>query len=100
MSEQETLAAAAQAFAKGVEALYARGEEGDVPDEVLQTIFSAAVRAYAARVEKYDREPAIVDTAKVTATEGVTAACALIRAVDLNMFDVTMWYNRSGNNRV
>lgn len=100
MSEQETLAKSAQAFAQAVDALYARGEEGEVPDEVLQTVFSAAVRAYAARAEKYDREPVIVDTAKVNATEGVTAACALIRAVDLNMFDMTMWYNRSGNNRV
>ncbi len=100
MSDQQAVADAAAAFAASVEALAARGEEGDIPDDVLQTVFNAAVKAYAARVEKHDREPAIVDLGKVNATEGVTAACALIRAVDLNMFDVTMWYNRSGNNRV
>ena len=94
------LAEAAAAFAQGVAALDAEGKAGDIPDDILQTIFTAAVKAYAARVEDTGREPAIVDTSKITATESVTAACALIRAIDLNMFDVTMWYNRSGNNRV
>lgn len=100
MDEVEAATRAATTFAETVEALLARGKEGDIPDEALQKLFTAAVKAYAARVETTGREPTIVDTAHVTATEGVTAACALIRAIDLNMFDVTMWYNRSGDNRV
>ena len=32
---------------------------------------------------------------EVTATESVVAACALIRAADLNMFDVAMWFHRA-----
>lgn len=91
---------AAEDFAASVDALLSRGKAGDIPDSALRTIFTAAVKAYAARVEDTGSEPSIVDTSKVTATEGVTVACALIRAIDLNMFDVTMWYNRSGNNRV
>ena len=31
----------------------------------------------------------------VTATETVVAACALIRAADLNLFDVAMWFHRA-----
>lgn len=100
MDEQQSAAEAATSFANAIEALDAHGKAGEVPDDVLQKIFTAAVKAYAARVEDTGREPTIVDTSKITATEGVTTACALIRAIDLNMFDVTMWYNRSGNNRV
>lgn len=100
MSEQEKAAQAASDFAASVEALAATGDHAKIPEDVLQKVFTAAVRAYAARCEDTGGEPVIVDTAQVNATEGVVAACALIRAIDLNMFDVTMWYNRSGNNRV
>ena len=100
MSDQQAVAEAAAAFAKSIDALSASGALGQVPDSVLQQVFTAAVKAYAARVEDSGSEPAIVDTSKVNATEGVVAACAIIRAIDLNMFDVTMWYNRSGDNRV
>ena len=31
----------------------------------------------------------------VTATETVVADCALIRAADLNLFDVAMWFHRA-----
>ena len=30
----------------------------------------------------------------VTATETVVTACAMIRAADLNMFDVAIWFHR------
>ena len=30
----------------------------------------------------------------ITATETVVAACAMIRAADLNIFDVAMWFHR------
>ena len=30
----------------------------------------------------------------VTATETVVAACGMIRAADLNMFDVAIWFHR------
>ena len=100
MSDQKAVADAAEAFAASVSALASRGEDADIPDDVLKRVFTAAIKAYAARVEKHDREPVILDTGHVSATEGVIAACAIIRAIDLNMFDLTMWYNRSGNNRV
>ena len=60
----------------------------DIPDEVLQNAMTALVKAYAAKVEK-----------TVNATEAVVAACALIRAVDLNMFDVALWFNRPSHTR-
>ena len=55
--------------------------------------------AYAAKVEQSEQEFPIIDTARVSTTEGVVAACALIRAIDLNMFDVALWFNRPGGGR-
>ncbi len=99
MSEQKAVADAAAAFSASINALIQSGGVADIPDDVLQSVFTAAVKAYSARVDKLEREPQIFDTRLVNATEGVTAACAMIRAVDLNMFDVTLWYNRSGPSR-
>ena len=31
---------------------------------------------------------------QVTATETAVAACAMIRAADLNLFDIAMWFQR------
>ena len=33
----------------------------------------------------------------VNATEAVTAICAMMRAADLNFFDLQMWYRRVQN---
>ncbi len=69
-------------------------EPDGVPDTVLQDVMAAAVRLYAAKTERRgDMAPFRKDA--VTATEAVVAACALIRAADLNLFDVAMWFNRA-----
>ncbi|MDB5571722.1 MAG: hypothetical protein JWN93_2905 [Hyphomicrobiales bacterium] len=79
-----------------IEDALARGEGHEVPDDVLQRVFTAAARAYAAKVEASGREVPPFAPQSVSATEAVTTACAMIRAADLNMFDVTMWFNRQG----
>jgi hypothetical protein len=79
-----------------IEAALARGEGHAVPMETIQRALTAAVKAYAARVEKSEGEFAPFADRSVTATEAVTAACAMIRAVDLNMFDVALWFGKPG----
>lgn len=61
----------------------------------LSDVLSAAVKEYAARFERdgHALDPP-VDRHAVTATEVVIVASELIRAVDLNLFDVAMWYRR------
>ena len=82
------------AFCKAVEGALKRGEPQAISDAALRRVLTAAVRVYAAKAEDAGREiMPFLDNA-VTATETVTAACAMIRAADLNLFDVAMWFRR------
>jgi hypothetical protein len=65
-----------------------------VPDEALQRVFAAAVKLYAAKCEERGAEFPPFGERPVNATETVTAICALMRAADLNFFDLAMWYRR------
>ncbi len=85
---------AGAAFCNAVEAALKRGEPGAVSDAALRRVMIAAVRLYAAKAEGTDAEIPPFDKHEVTATEAVTAVCAMIRAVDLNLFDVAMWFRR------
>jgi hypothetical protein len=73
------------------------GRPEAIPDERLQQVFSAAVRLYAAKSEDRAQELAPFGDRPVNATEAVTAICAIMRAADLNFFDLQMWYRRGGN---
>jgi hypothetical protein len=71
-----------------------RGEPDAIADKTLQQVLTAAVKVYAAKVERRGHDVAAFPRGSVTATETVVTACALIRAADLNMFDVAIWFHR------
>ncbi|MFN3892110.1 MAG: hypothetical protein ACK4MV_17065 [Beijerinckiaceae bacterium] len=79
-----------------MESALAAGEAHTIPDADLQRALTACVRAYAARAERTGEEIAPFGDGAVNATEAVTAACAMIRAVNLNLFDVALWFGREG----
>ena len=82
------------AFCAAADAAMRRGEPQAVSDETLRRVLTAAVKLYAAKCEATDQELAPFEENAVTATETVVASCAMIRAVDLNLFDVAMWFRR------
>jgi hypothetical protein len=82
------------AFCAAVASALKRGEPQAISDDSLRRVLTAAVRVYAAKSEDIGREIAPFLANTVTATETVTAACAMIRAADLNLFDVAMWFRR------
>ncbi len=82
------------AFCAAVESALKRGEPQAISDASLRRVLTAAVRVYSAKSEDIGREIAPFLANAVTATETVTAACAMIRAADLNLFDVAMWFRR------
>jgi hypothetical protein len=71
-----------------------RGEPDAISDRTLQQVLTAAVKVYAAKVERRGHDVAPFPQNAVTATETVVTACGLIRAADLNMFDVAIWFHR------
>ena len=71
-----------------------RGEPDAISDKTLQQVLTAAVKVYAAKVERRGHEVAPFPADAVTATETVVAACGMIRAAGLNMFDVAIWFHR------
>ena len=71
-----------------------RGEPDAISDKALQQVLTAAVKVYAAKVERRGHDVAPFAPGAVTATETVVTACGLIRAADLNMFDVAIWFHR------
>jgi hypothetical protein len=87
-------AEAAAAFSDSVMAALRCGELEAIPDDALRRVLTAAVKAYAAKVEAADGELAPFESDQVTATETAVTACAMIRAADLNLFDIAMWYGR------
>ena len=86
-------AAVGATFSDFAKAALARGEPDAVPDLELQNVLAAAVRVYAAKVEQRGEVKPLGDNA-VTATEVIVTACGLVRAADLNPFDVAMWFHR------
>src|ERR1700727_2995888 len=71
-----------------------RGEPDAISDKTLQRVLTAAVKVYAAKVERRGHDVAPFPADAVTATETVVAACGMIRAAGLNMFDVAIWFHR------
>jgi len=84
---------AADFCARACEALK-RGAPDDITDKALQQVLTAAVKLYAAKVERRGHDVAPFTPSTVTATETVVTACGMIRAADLNMFDVAIWFHR------
>jgi hypothetical protein len=81
-------------FCAAAHAALKRGEPDAISDKTLQQVLTAAVKVYAAKVERRGHDVVPFPQHAVTATETVVTACAMIRAADLNMFDVAIWFHR------
>jgi hypothetical protein len=82
-------------FVAAAERALSSGQPGQVPDADLERVMTVAVRLYAAKTET-DQPPAQPVTASVvTPTEIVVMVSDLIRTAGLNLWDVSMWFNRS-----
>jgi hypothetical protein len=71
-----------------------RGTPDAISDRALADVLTAAAKIYAAKVERRGHDVAPFTPGAITATETVVTACGMIRAADLNMFDVAIWFHR------
>ena len=65
-----------------------------VPSSELQRVLTAAIKLYAAKAEAEEQLPAPVSAEKITPTEIVLVVSELLRAADISLFDLAMWYRR------
>ena len=86
----------AEAALAAVEDLAAKDATGDVPDETAQRLLLAGVRLFACKVDREHRAITPVPrSASLNATEVAVTVTELMRAADLNMFDLAMWSGRA-----
>lgn len=65
-------------------------------DADIQSLLARAVRLYAERAEQGDAPPAFANGAPVTATEVMVTVTAMLKAVNLQVFELGMWQAWSG----
>jgi hypothetical protein len=93
-AKAETVALGEDFVAAAERALDA-GQPGQVSDADLERVLTAAVRLYAAKTES-DAPPAQpVTPSAVTPTDIVVTVSDLIKSAGLNLWDVSMWFNRN-----
>ncbi len=78
----------------GADGLLRTGGVADVPAEDLRALVSAATRMYATANEGAEEATAPLEDG-VSTTEAVVLVTALLKAQDLNPFDLALWFSRS-----
>jgi hypothetical protein len=59
-------------------------------DEALQALTAAVLQQYAARIEAGHHLP-IVPSSTITATEAMISTTAILRAVNVQLFELGLW---------
>jgi hypothetical protein len=90
-SPGETLARAADLLAAGI------GDPDRVPDTELRVLTANLVKLYAAKAEAGMRTPLPPDGGAVTVTETMLAVTDLLHAVNVQVFELSMWQAMTGN---
>jgi hypothetical protein len=70
---------------------------GDLSPELLQKLIAAAIRAYSAKVQAGERFlPFHPRAGRVSPTDVMITASALLKAADLQVFELGMWQSYTG----
>jgi hypothetical protein len=87
----QTLTSAAEVLAAGI------ADPDRIPDVELRTLMANVVRLYAAKAEIGMRTPLPPDAGGVTVTETMLTVSDLLHAVNVEVFELSMWQAMSGN---
>lgn len=94
-------AEAAQAIFEEAREAVETGETERFSQGTVRQLMTAALKLYAAKVENEDRffSPILGPGEVVTPTDVVVSVSEILRAVNLNTFDLAMWFNRATTSR-
>jgi ABC-type transporter Mla subunit MlaD len=84
-------------FSALVQQALATNQPNLISDADLSRVLRDALRLYAFKSDKAGQYLPPYESGAVTATETVVAATGIIRAADLNLWDLAMWFNRVGS---
>lgn len=70
------------------------GDFSGITSSDLERVITAAVKLYAAKSEVDETLAAPISVERATPTEVVVVVSEMLRAVNLNVFDLAMWYRR------
>jgi hypothetical protein len=87
---------AAEQLAVSLKRWIAAGQAGSVPDETMRRLMAVLISLYAAKVDEGQR-PALLDAdGDVSATAVLVTTSALMKASNLEIFELGMWQSWSG----
>jgi hypothetical protein len=82
-------------FVAAAERALTLGQPDQVSDADLERVLTAAVRLYAAKTEADGPPAQPITPSNVTPTDVVVTVSEMIKAAGLNLWDVSMWFNRN-----
>jgi hypothetical protein len=98
MSSSDVLDRPAETLARAADALGAAVTDLDrIPDAELRVLIANAVRLYAAKAEAGMRTPLPPDGGGVTITDAMLTVTDLLHALNVQLFELSMWQAMTGN---
>ena len=73
----------------------ARRDYTSISSGELASVLTSAMKLYAAKAEAEGQLPAPILAERLTPTEVVLIVTEMLRACNLNLFDMAMWYRRA-----
>jgi len=86
----------AERLAVLLEGSVSTGQAGDVPDESVQRLMAALIKVYEAKFDRDQRPALLAADSGVSATAVLVTTSALMRASNLEVFELGMWQSWSG----
>lgn len=95
-NELSRLEVSAAELARELERGLAEARLDVLPPQALQSLMAALCKTYAASVEAGNAFPIIGNRSAITSTDVMMTCAALLRAADLQVFELGMWQSWTG----
>ena len=96
-AEFHDLTDGAERLAASLEAAISAGQAGAVPDDAMRTLMTALIKVYAAKFDEGQRPALLPADSGVSATAVLVTTSALMKASNLEIFELGMWQSWSGS---
>ena len=91
---RQEISRAAAAFAETAEQVLACGAASQIDSGDIERVLTAAMKLYVARAAGAATPAPPVSADTLSPTEAVVVISETMRALNLNLFDLSMWYRR------